>query len=313
MIVVLVDPRCPSVVPVAAAPLLGGAVDCTEEIAELAVAALPDARLVNSAATAPVLLSSDRDHPEVLARLAAGADLIVTPPPPRGQRLVDAVDLMDRLRRDGPWEGQQTHDSLRRYLLEETYELLDAVRLGDPGQVRAELGDLLLQVLFHARIAQEDAEAPFDIDGVADALIAKLTHRAPDVLAGRPVSADEQLAQWEQRKAIERRRSGLLDGVDTGQPALALARQVLTRAARAGIPADLFPPQLTTISIIDERDPENSLRDAVLDFADSVGAAEAAVVAAGPVPGAVSAPPFSAEQWRAHWPRGAARNPDGGV
>ena len=107
-----------------------------------------------------MLLSSDPNHPAVAARLAAGARLISAPESPRGERLVDAVAMMDKLRTAGPWESEQTHDSLCRYLLEETYELLDAVRGGDAEQLRGELGDLLLQVLFHSRIAEDAAQLP---------------------------------------------------------------------------------------------------------------------------------------------------------
>ena len=92
--------------------------------------------------------------------------------------------MMDKLRTAGPWESEQTHDSLRRYLLEETYELLDAVRSGNADQLREELGDVLLQVLFHARIAEDAAQLPFTIDDVADTLMRKLGNRVPGVLAG---------------------------------------------------------------------------------------------------------------------------------
>ena len=99
------------------------------------------------------------NDPAVTARLAAGARLISAPESSRGERLVDAVAMMDKLRTAGPWKSEQTHDSLRKYLWEETYELLDAVRSGNADQLREELGDLLLQVLFHSRIAED---APHD-------------------------------------------------------------------------------------------------------------------------------------------------------
>jgi XTP/dITP diphosphohydrolase len=153
MTVVLVDPRRPSLVPVEAIGLLAGDVQYTEEMPIRVPWSLPASRPAYDGDDAPVLLSSDPDHPMVKARLAAGAKLISAPGPQRGDRLVDAVALMDKLRTSGPWEGEQTHDSLRRYLLEETYELFDAVRSGKADDVRDELGDVLLQVLFHARIA----------------------------------------------------------------------------------------------------------------------------------------------------------------
>src|SRR4051812_35876721 len=163
---------------------------------------LPSARPVHVGEQAPVLLSSDPGHPAVKARVAAGERVISAPAPQAGERLVDAVAIMDTLRTTGPWESEQTHDSLRRYLLEETYELFDAVRGGDADELRDELGDVLLQVLFHARIAEDAPENAFTIDDVADALVRKLGNRAPSVLGGESVSLDEQLAQWEERKAL---------------------------------------------------------------------------------------------------------------
>ncbi len=144
--------------------------------------------------------------------------------------------MMDKLRTAGPWESEQTHDSLRRFLLEETYELFDAVRSGDADALRDELGDVLLQVLFHARIAEDAPRHPFAIDDVADALLRKLGNRAPGVLAGESISLDEQLAQWEERKAQEKPRNSVVDNVPTGQPALALAHKVIQRVTRAGFP-----------------------------------------------------------------------------
>src|SRR6478609_10761555 len=165
MTVVLVDPRRPSLVPVDAIALLTGDVQYTEEMPIKVPWSLPSARPCFSGApdedAAEVLLSSDAGHPVVAARIAAGERVVRAPEPQSGERLVDAVALMDKLRTAGPWESQQTHDSLRRYLLEETYELFDAVHGGDLGELRDELGDVLLQVLFHARIAEDAAEKPF--------------------------------------------------------------------------------------------------------------------------------------------------------
>ena len=155
MTVVLVDPRRPSLVPVEAVALLAGDVQYTEEMPVRVPWSLPAARPAYVGEDAPVLLSSDPNHPMVKARLAAGEKLISAPAPQPGERLVDAVAIMDTLRTAGPWEREQTHDSLRRYLLEETYELFDAVRSGDADELREELGDVLLQVLFHARIAED--------------------------------------------------------------------------------------------------------------------------------------------------------------
>lgn len=155
--------------------------------------------------------------------------------------MADAVAMMDKLRTAGPWESEQTHDSLRRYLLEETYELLDAVHSGNVDQLREELGDLLLQILFHARIAEDASQLPFTIDDVAETLMRKLGNRVPGVLAGETISLEDQLAQWEEAKAAEKSRNSLLCDVHTGQPALALAQKVIHRVDKAGLPADLIP------------------------------------------------------------------------
>src|SRR6201996_1674735 len=171
MTVVLVDPRRPSLVPVEAIELLTGEVQYTEEMPVAVPWTLPSARSAHTGEDAPVLLSSDPDHPAVTARLAAGERLISAPDQQSGERVVDAVAMMDKLRTAGPWESEQTHDSLRKFLLEETYEVLDAVRSGNADQLREELGDVLLQVLFHSRIAEDAPQSPFTIDDVAAALM----------------------------------------------------------------------------------------------------------------------------------------------
>ena len=304
MTVVLVDPRRPSLVPVEAVGLLAGDVQYTEEMPIKVPWSLPSARPDYDGEPAPVLLSSDPEHPSVKSRLAAGEQLIAAPPPQAGERLVDAVAMMDKLRTDGPWESEQTHDSLRRYLLEETYELFDAVRGGDAEELREELGDVLLQVLFHARIAEDAPAHPFGIDDVADALVRKLGNRAAGVLAGESVSLEEQLAQWEERKRNEKVRDSCMDDVPTGQPALALAQKVLERCAGAGIPDELIPDALREVRIGVESDAENTLRTATLEFIDTVRRAEQAVKAAraGDDIGEAPAEPIGADEWRAHWP-----------
>src|ERR1700752_1899869 len=235
MTVVLVDPRRPSLVPVEAIDLLSGDVQYTEEMPVKVPWSLPAARPAYDGDDAPVLLSSDPDHPAVKARLAAGDRLIAAPRSEPGERLLDPVAMMDKMRTNGPWESEQTHDSLRRYLLEETYEVFDAVHSGDADELRDELGDVLLQVLFHARIAEDATQHAFGIDDVADSLVRKLVNRVPAVLAGQPISLDEQLAQWEQRKALEKPRVSVMDDVPTGQPALALAQKLIARAMQAGL------------------------------------------------------------------------------
>lgn len=305
--VVLVDPRRPSSMPVEAVALLAGDVQYTEEMPVRVPWSLPAARPVYLGEDAPVLLSSDPNHPVVRARLAAGATLISTPAPPPGERLVDAVAIMDTLRTAGPWEREQTHESLRRYLLEETYELFDAVRSGNADELREELGDVLLQVLFQARIAEDSSESSFGIDDVADALVRKLGNRVPAVLAGEAISLDDQLAQWEERKALEvkvKARSSVMDDVPTAQPALALAQKVIERVTAAGLPADLMPEGLTVIGATYGSDPENAVRTQALDFVDVVRAVEQSILASrgGTDLEDAQLGGVTEEEWRAHWP-----------
>ncbi|MBA3525038.1 MAG: MazG family protein [Geodermatophilaceae bacterium] len=148
---------------------------------------------------------------------------------------------MDRLRSPGgcPWDAVQTHDSLRRYLLEETYEAYDALVDGDDVALREELGDVLLQVVFHARLGQE-ADPPWSIDEVAGGLIDKLVRRHPHVFADRTVTgAADVAANWEEIKKAEKGRTSVTDGLARSQPALALAQALVRRTARTGLP----PPQ----------------------------------------------------------------------
>ena len=302
MTVILVDPRRPTLVPIKAVGLLGGDVQYTEEMASAVAASLPSARSVRTDPPAPVLLSSDPDHVDVVARITAGEQVITAPAPRPGDRLVDAVEIMDRLRTSGPWESEQTHDSLRRYLLEETYELFDAVHGGDAHEVRDELGDVLLQVLFHARIAQEAPHNSFTIDDVSDALVRKLVNRVPTVLAGEPITLADQLAQWEQRKALERASEqgrSCVDGIPTGQPALALAQKVIARATANGIPAELIPETVISVVLDADRDTENELRTAVLEFMDAVRSAERAIAAHRT--SAEMDSPVTADEWRRVW------------
>lgn len=203
-----------------------------------------------------------------------------------GEALLDAVELMDRLRRDGPWEGTQTHDSLRRYLLEETYELLDAIETGNRDDIVEELSDLLLQVLFHARIGADRDDAPFDIDDVARAFTEKISARSAGVLAGETDLAT-QIAQWEENKATEKRRDSVLDGVPTAQPALALTQKVIERLDAAGFPRDSIPESLLTVHLAADlaTDGESSVEDRqrtrVVAFVEQVRTAESALRAAG--------------------------------
>jgi XTP/dITP diphosphohydrolase len=164
-----------------------------------------------------------------------------------GARLLDLVQVMDTLRRRCPWDARQTHESLTPFLLEETYEAVDALAAADQAAVREELGDVLLQVVFHARVAQERTDGTgYTIDDIADGIIGKLTRRHPHVFGDVSVSGpDDVKRNWDAIKAAERAAAGAgepvsaLDGVPLHQPALSLAAQLLRRAERAGAPARL--------------------------------------------------------------------------
>jgi XTP/dITP diphosphohydrolase len=164
-----------------------------------------------------------------------------------GARLLDLVQVMDTLRQKCPWDARQTHESLTPFLLEETYEAVDALTAGDQAAVREELGDVLLQVVFHARLAQERTDGTgYTIDDVADGIISKLTRRHPHVFGDTSVSGpDDVKRNWDAIKAAERAAASAgepvsaLDGVPSHQPALSLAAQLLRRAERAGAPAEL--------------------------------------------------------------------------
>jgi XTP/dITP diphosphohydrolase len=163
-----------------------------------------------------------------------------------GGELLTLVSVMDTLRRNCPWDAKQTHESLAPYLIEESYEALDALESGDRKALREELGDVLLQVMFHARVAQERADdTGFTVDDVADGIVTKLVRRHPHVFADVAVSGAEDVKRnWDAIKAAERASAtgsagSVLDGVPFGQPALALAAQLQRRAERNGVPADL--------------------------------------------------------------------------
>ena len=196
-----------------------------------------------------VWLPEPGDDPPV----SAGAKLLRGSADLPGAHLLDLVATMDRLRVECPWDARQTHQSLAPHLLEEPYEALDALESGDEQAFCEELGDVLLQVVFHARVAAERGDG-YTIDDVADGIVAKLVRRHPHVFADVTVSgADEVYRNWDEIKRAEKKeraeRGGVpanadgppsaLDGVPFGQPALALAAQLQRRAERAGVPAGL--------------------------------------------------------------------------
>jgi XTP/dITP diphosphohydrolase len=211
-----------------------------------------------------------------------------------GAHLIDVVGVMDTLRVSCPWDAKQTHASLLPYLLEEAYEAVETVESGDLAALREELGDVLFQAVFHARIAAERgvADGGFTIDDVADVLVAKLKRRHPHVFGSVTVtSADEVNRNWEQIKKAERAQRAsaagspapsVLDGVAFGQPALSLAAQVQRRAERAGFTDSPESPDSAAGELGDELfrfvarvrdariDPEMLLREASGRYAERV-------------------------------------------
>jgi XTP/dITP diphosphohydrolase len=172
------------------------------------------------------------DDPPVVELLHGSYDL-------PGARLLDLVTVMDTLRKECPWDKQQTHESLVPYLLEECYEVLDTIETGDLVALREELGDVLMQVAFHSVVAAERADdTRFTIDDVAAGIVDKLIRRHPHVFGSVTVAdADEVNANWEKIKKTERGdEASIFHGVPMGQPALALAAQLQRRAARANAP-----------------------------------------------------------------------------
>ena len=253
-----------------------------------------------------VLLTDDLSAPLAETMLADGVPLYAAP----GAGLLDAARVMDRLRSPGgcPWDAEQTHDSLRQYLVEECYELLEAIEDGDRDALREELGDVLLQVLFHARVAEEDPTDPFGVDDVAAGLVDKLVGRHPHVFAGGDPAvrdARTQEKRWEELKQDEKRRESSVDGVALGQPALALAAKLAQRTARAGLPADLLPSggspgarlfDVAALAKLAGQDPEGELRAVARAFAEDVRAAEASARAAG-------LESMTGDEWHTHWPK----------
>lgn len=151
------------------------------------------------------------------------------------ENLIRLAEVMNQLRSPGgcPWDAEQTHESLLKYLLEESYEFIESVEAGNRQDMKEELGDILLQVYFHARIAQEDKTEPFDIDAVAKAVADKLISRHPHVFSDVKVeNTGDVLENWERIKREEKGRTSAHDGVPTGQPALPLAAKLIYRAQK---------------------------------------------------------------------------------
>nr|WP_189061032.1 MazG family protein [Longimycelium tulufanense] len=317
--VVLLSQRLGAVLPAPAAPLVRAAAEvyAAADVPSAMRAALgarpapePD-ELLDEAARHPVVLVTGCATELAAAALhAAGAPLLGTPEP-AGAALLEAVAVMDRLRSPGgcPWDAEQTHESLRQYLIEETYELLEAIEDDDRRALREELGDVLLQVLFHSRVATEDTADPFTVDDVAEDLVAKLTGRHPHVFDEddpKVRDAASQQRRWEELKQEEKQRESALDGVATKQPAIALAAKLAQRAARAGFPADLLPDGdsagevLFAVAALAKQageDPEGELRAVSRRFAEQVRAAERAAREAGVDPATMGA-----QGWRRFWP-----------
>lgn len=195
-----------------------------------------------------------------------------------GSELLRLVEVMDRLRSPGgcPWDAEQTHQSLIKYLLEESYEFIDAIETDDREGMREELGDVLLQVYFHSRIAQEHPTDPFSIDDVAGAIADKLISRHPHVFENLEVSGTEEIIDnWEAIKAKEKGRTSAFEGVAMSQPALPLVSKLLYRAEKFGtpLPIDQHSQEVATDESVGDAlasviawahahgiDPENALR-----------------------------------------------------
>ena len=204
--------------------------------------------------------------------------------------LIRLVEVMDRLRSPGgcPWDAEQTHESLLKYQLEESYEYIEAVEKGDRADMREELGDLLLQVYFHSRIAQEDPNEPFNIDDVAKGVADKLISRHPHVFGDTKVSSSQEVhANWERIKNEEKGRTEFDEGVPLNQPALSLAAKLILRAEKNVFksPEPLAPTKnsledesslgdallaLISWAVKADLDPEAALRKAALRYRDSI-------------------------------------------
>lgn len=203
-------------------------------------------------------------------------------PHPEVERL---IEVMHTLRRRCPWDAEQTHASLVPYLVEETLEVVEAVEDGTDAVLVEELGDLLLQVVFHAEIAAQSGR--FDIEDVAGGIADKLVARHPHVFASEPVP-DDLLATWEQRKRAEKGRTSALDGIPGRMSALTRAAKVIARSERHGVAVpldagdDLGARMLALVAEAHARgvDAEQATRAAVRELERRIVARESAGLAA---------------------------------
>jgi len=204
-------------------------------------------------------------------------------------------EVMDKLRSPGgcPWDAEQDHVSLLKFLLEESYEFIEAVEENDRDAMQEELGDLLLQVYFHSRMAEEDKKQPFDIEDVAKGVADKLIRRHPHVFSDAVVgSSSEVLENWEAQKAVEKGRTSAIDGVPLAQPALPLVSKLLYRASKSNyqlpkaesvkLPDEMNQDQFgeLLLSLISQAvdkglDPEAALRGAAKTLITQIKAYEA--------------------------------------
>ncbi|WP_374323203.1 nucleoside triphosphate pyrophosphohydrolase [Streptomyces sp. AP-93] len=204
-----------------------------------------------------------------------------------GARLLDLVQVMDRVRRECPWTSEQTHEGLAKYAIEEAYELVEAIEAGDREELREELGDVLLQVVFHARIAEEggpgEEDEPFSIDDVAGALVEKLIHRHPHVFGDATAETPQDVhAHWQRTKQVEKQRESVTDGIPLGQPGLALAAKLAGRARAGAVPVELPRGEGVGYELLDlaaraeaaGTDPETALRAAARTYRDAIRTAE---------------------------------------
>jgi XTP/dITP diphosphohydrolase len=291
---VVVSPRLPGLLgpagwravsagrPLAALPGAAG----TADVLRADGLAVTDVPHVAAAGALPgeVVLLVPAGEPVQAAAVVHGA------PEPAGVRLLEVVTVMDRLRSPGgcPWDAEQTHASLRGYLLEEAHEAYDAIVDDDPVGMREELGDVLLQVVFHARVAAEaQTGRRFDVDDVAGDLVDKLVRRHPHVFGtAGPRDVAEVEAGWEEIKQAEKQRRSPTEGVSRSQPAASWGAALVRRAGRAGLatpdpaglsarsPEELGERLLAVVAAAEARgwDAEDALREAVRRYAGELDA-----------------------------------------